>query len=46
MAIAEILILAFALSIDALIVSFSYGLILNKEKCKYSIILAFAFGFF
>lgn len=46
MAIAEILILAFALSIDALIVSFSYGLILNKEKYKYSIILAFAFGFF
>ena len=42
----EILILAFALSLDALIVSFSYGLMLNKNRYKSSIILAFSFSFF
>ena len=42
----EILILAFALSLDALIVSFSYGLTINKDRYKNSIILALSFGFF
>lgn len=46
MTIFEIIILAFALAIDAMIVSFSYGLIINAKKLKNSLLLASAFGFF
>lgn len=42
----NILILAVALAIDAMLVSFSYGLILNQNKYKYAIIFAVFFGFF
>ena len=42
----EIIILALALSLDALIVSFSYGLVINSKRIKNSIMLASAFGFF
>lgn len=42
----EIIILALALSLDALIVSFSYGLILNAKRVKNSITFAVFFGFF
>lgn len=42
----EILLLAIALSIDASVVSFSQGLIFNKNKRKNSLILALSVGFF
>ncbi len=42
----EIVILSFALALDALIVSFSYGLIFNKNRLLNSIKLSFSFGFF
>ncbi len=42
----EIFILALAMSIDAFIVSFTYGLVINSKKLKNSIILGFSFGFF
>ncbi len=43
---ADIFILAFALALDALIVSFSYGLIIKTEKLKNSLALSGSFGFF
>lgn len=46
MSLIEILILAIALSLDALIVSFSYGLIIKKSKLKNALLLAFFFGLF
>lgn len=46
MGIVEILFLALALSIDAMVVSFSQGLIFKKQKRKNSLILAFFLGFF
>ncbi len=46
MSIYEIIILAIALSLDALIVSFSYGLIVNKKRIKNALVLASAFGLF
>lgn len=42
----DILILAIALSIDACVVSFSNGLIFNKNKLVNSLILAASVGFF
>ena len=42
----EILVLAVALAIDAMLVSFSYGLVINKKKFLNAFLLAFAFGFF
>ncbi len=42
----EILLLALALSIDAMVVSFSQGLIFKENKLKNSIVLAFFLGFF
>ena len=46
MNIIDIIILAFALALDAMIVSFSYGLITNTKKIKVSTTLAVSFGFF
>ena len=46
MGIVQILFLALALSIDAMVVSFSQGLIFKKQKRKNSLILAFFLGFF
>lgn len=45
MSILDILILALALSVDAGIVSFSYGLIIKKQRIKNGASLAFATGF-
>ncbi len=42
----EILVLAIALALDAMLVSFSYGLIINQRRMFNSFILAGAFGFF
>ena len=42
----QIILLAIALSIDAMAVSFSQGLIFKKNKRKNSLILAFFLGFF
>ena len=42
----SILILAFALSIDACVVSFSYGLVFEKERGKNSFLLSFFTGSF
>ncbi len=42
----EILILALALSLDAMIVSFSYGLIIKAGRFKNAIMLSLSFGFF
>lgn len=42
----DIIILAIALSIDAMIVSFSNGLIFNSQRIKKSLALAFTVGFF
>ena len=42
----EIVLLAFALSIDACIVSFSYGLVYNQQKLKNSLLLAIFTGGF
>ncbi len=46
MLIFEIFILAIALAIDAMLVSFSYGLIINYKRIKTSLIMAVFFGFF
>jgi putative Mn2+ efflux pump MntP len=46
MSILECFILAFALALDALLVSFSYGLVLKDKKVFYSMLLAVFFGFF
>src|SRR5574344_2089166 len=46
MTIAEILLLATALSIDACVVSFSQGLVFKTDRIKNSLILAFFVGFF
>ena len=46
MTLIEILILSVAMAIDALIVSFSFGLILDKRRLFYSLLLAVSFGFF
>ncbi len=42
----EIFILAFALSIDAMLVSFSYGLCASGKKLINSLLFALSFGFF
>ncbi len=42
----EIIILGFALSLDALIVSICYGLIICNSRLKNSLIFALSFGFF
>ena len=42
----EIFVLAVALAIDAMLVSFSYGLVINKKKLLNAFLLAFAFGLF
>ena len=42
----EIILLALALSVDAAVVSFSYGLAFNKERLKNSMCLATFTGFF
>ena len=46
MTIIEIFILSVAMAIDALIVSFSYGLIMDRKRLFYSLLLALSFGFF
>ena len=46
MSIYEIIILAIALALDAMIVSFSYGLIITNNRLKNVLKLAFSFGFF
>lgn len=46
MTILDVIILSIALAIDALLVSFSYGLVLNKEKLLNSLKLGISFGFF
>ncbi len=42
----EIFLLALALSVDACVVSFSYGLVFNEKKLKNSMLLACSTGFF
>ena len=42
----EIILLAIALSIDACIVAFTYGLVIEKQKRLNSLLLAFFTGFF
>ena len=42
----EIFILAFALAIDAMLVSFSYGLILDRKRMLNALLLASSFGLF
>ena len=46
MTIIEILILSVAMAIDALIVSFSFGLIMDRKRLFNSLLLATSFGFF
>lgn len=46
MSLVEIFLLALALSIDACVVSFSYGICFNKNRLKNSILLAISTGFF
>lgn len=46
MSIIEIIILSLALALDAMLVSFSYGLVLNEKKIYNSLKLSFAFGLF
>ena len=46
MTLLELTILSLAMAIDALIVSFSFGLILDKKRLFYSLLLAVSFGFF
>lgn len=46
MSLIEIILLAAALGIDCLVVSFSQGLIFNKNRTRNSIILAFTMGLF
>ena len=46
MTLIEILILSVAMAIDALIVSFSYGLIMDSKRLFNSLLLATSFGFF
>ncbi len=42
----SIILLAIALSIDACVVAFSYGLVFNEKRLKNSLLLAFSTGFF
>lgn len=42
----EIIVLSVALALDAMLVSFSYGLIINQRRVYNSLILSSAFGFF
>ena len=46
MTIFEIIVLAVALALDAMLVSFSYGLIINQRRMYNSLLLSSAFGFF
>ena len=46
MSIYELIILSVALALDALIVSFSYGMIISVRRLQNAFVLAFAFGFF
>ena len=46
MTILEVLILSVAMAIDALIVSFSFGLIMDRKRFFNSLLLATSFGFF
>ena len=42
----EIIILSFAMAIDAFIVSFTYGLLINAKRFQNALIMAFFFGLF
>ena len=42
----EIIVLSIALALDAMLVSFSYGLIINQRRTYNSLLLAASFGFF
>ena len=42
----EILILSVAMAIDALVVSFAYGLVINAKRIQNALIMAFFFGIF
>ena len=42
----EIIVLSIALALDAMLVSFSYGLIINQRRVYNSLLLASSFGFF
>lgn len=42
----EVLVLAIALALDAMLVSFSYGIIMNQRRVYNSLILSSFFGFF
>lgn len=42
----EIIVLAVALALDSMLVSFSYGLIINQRRLYNSMLLSLAFGFF
>lgn len=42
----EIILLALALSVDAMVVSFSYGILFNEKRTKNALLLAFSTGFF
>ena len=46
MSLIDIILLAIALGIDCLIVSFSQGLVFNKNRTVNSLKLAFSMGFF
>ncbi len=46
MSLVEVILLAIALSIDACVVSFTYGLVIEKRKRLSSLLLAFFTGFF
>lgn len=46
MSLVEIILLAVALSIDACVVSFTYGLVIEKKKRLNSLLLALSTGFF
>ena len=46
MSIYEIIVLSVALALDAMVVSFSYGLVLLEQRLKNSLKLSGAFGFF
>lgn len=46
MTVFEIILMGLALSLDAMIVSFSYGLVTGSNKFKNSMMLSLSFGFF
>ena len=46
MSLYEIIILSIALALDAMTVSFSYGLVINEKRYKIAFVMAFMFGIF